>query len=66
MATRSYGYDVDGMTGANALDVSRIGIDLALLTGNTDLLADAYTRSHKELIIMNETRADGIRSDGAF
>ncbi|KAG6875621.1 hypothetical protein C0993_008275 [Termitomyces sp. T159_Od127] len=66
MATRSYGYDVDGMTGANALDVARIGMDLALLTGNTDLLADAYTRSHKELIIMNETRADGIRSDGAF
>ncbi|KAG6888061.1 hypothetical protein C0992_009752 [Termitomyces sp. T32_za158] len=66
MATRSYEYDVDRMTGANALDVARIGKDLALLTSNTDWLVDAYDRSHKELIIMNETRADGIRADGAF
>ncbi|KAG6902658.1 hypothetical protein C0995_013350 [Termitomyces sp. Mi166 len=66
MATRSYQYDVGNMTGANALDVSRIGMDFALLSGDTDWLADAYNRSHKELVIMNEVRADGIRPDGAF
>ncbi|KAG6842755.1 hypothetical protein H0H93_003587, partial [Arthromyces matolae] len=66
MATRSYQYNVGGMTGANALDVSRIAMDFALLTGDVDLLSDAYDRSHKELIIVNAVRADGIRSDGAF
>jgi hypothetical protein len=54
------------MTGANALDVSRIGMDQALLTGNSTLLADAYRRSHVELVIQNDVRADGIRADGAF
>ncbi|KAH0588585.1 hypothetical protein H2248_004415 [Termitomyces sp. 'cryptogamus'] len=66
MATRSYEYNVDGMTGANALDVARIGMDFALLTIDIDWLADAYDRSHKELIIMDDVRADGIRADGAF
>ncbi|KAF8061711.1 polysaccharide lyase family 8 protein [Lyophyllum atratum] len=66
MATRSYQYNVSGLTGANTLDVSRIGMDQALITNNTDLLADAYRRSHEELQIFNGVKADGIRADGAF
>ncbi|GLB35537.1 putative polysaccharide lyase family 8, N terminal alpha-helical domain [Lyophyllum shimeji] len=66
MATRSYEYNVEGMTGANALDVSRIAMDQALITNNVTLLTDAYNRSHKELIIMDDVKADGIRADGAF
>ncbi|KAG6831247.1 hypothetical protein H0H87_005813 [Tephrocybe sp. NHM501043] len=58
--------DLAGITGANTLDISRIAMDLALLTDNTDLLDDAYSRSHKELVIMNSVKADGIRADGAF
>lgn len=54
------------MTGANALDVCRIGMDQALLTSNTTLLADAYRRSHLEVRIMDAVKADGIRADGAF
>ena len=53
-------------TGANALDVSRIGMDQALLTTNSTLLALAYQRLHAELVIQNVVRADGIRADGAF
>ncbi|KAF5386914.1 hypothetical protein D9615_002000 [Tricholomella constricta] len=66
MATRSYNYNVGGLTGANTLDVARIGMDQALITGDYDLLADAYSRSHEELTIMNGVKADGIRADGAF
>lgn len=66
MTTRSYEYNVDGLTGANTLDVSRIGMDQALLTADTDLLAAAYVRSHSDLAIQDQVRADGIRADGAF
>ncbi|KAF8652215.1 hypothetical protein AX16_004493 [Volvariella volvacea WC 439] len=55
-----------GLTGANAIDVARIGMDNALLTGNVTLLEDAYRRVQVELVIQNEVRADGIRADGAF
>lgn len=53
-------------TGANALDVSRIGMDQALQNGDSTLLANAYQRSHVELVIQNAVSADGIRADGAF
>lgn len=66
MTSRSYKYNVDGLTGANTLDVSRIGMDQALFTNDETLLMDAYTRSHKELVIVNGVKADGIRADGAF
>ncbi|KAJ7597074.1 polysaccharide lyase family 8 protein [Mycena floridula] len=55
-----------GNTGANSLDISSIGIDLALLTSNTSLLADAYTHVHNELAIKDGLKADGIRADGSF
>jgi len=66
MLSRSYTFTGMSLTGANALDIARLGMDQALLTGNSTLLADAYGRSHAELIIQNAERADGIRADGAF
>jgi len=54
------------LTGANLLDVAKIGIDLALLTSNVSLLTDAYSRVHNELMIKTPSRADGIRPDGSF
>ena len=64
--SRSYNFTGMSFTGANALDVSRIGMDQALLTMDTTLLDNAYQRSHAEVIIQNAVRADGIRADGAF
>ncbi|KAG6857590.1 hypothetical protein H0H87_000189 [Tephrocybe sp. NHM501043] len=72
MTARSYNTfdtDIPGvgfLTGANTLDVASIGIDLALLTVNATILADAYRRIHLELLIQNVPKADGIRADGAF
>ncbi|KAJ7597075.1 polysaccharide lyase family 8 protein [Mycena floridula] len=54
------------LTGANTLDVAKIGIDLALLTTNTTLIADAYGRVHRELAIQPAVKADGIKPDGSF
>ncbi|KAJ6503511.1 polysaccharide lyase family 8 protein [Mycena vitilis] len=54
------------LTGANALDVAKIGIDLALLTLNASILTDAYARVHSQLVITTPPRADGIRPDGSF
>lgn len=56
----------DGLTGANALDVARIGMDQALLTRNATLLRNAYQRFQSELVIKNKVEADGIRADGSF
>src|SRR6266568_3920010 len=57
---------VGNLTGANALDIANIGIDLALLTNDVSILTDAYQRVHLELEVKNETKADGIRADGSF
>ena len=55
-----------GLTGANALDVASVGIDLWLRTANATLLAQAFGMVNKELAIQNAVRADGIRPDGSF
>ena len=54
------------LTGANLLDVARIGIDEALLNNNASQLTDAYRRIHGEALIQNNIMADGIRADGSF
>lgn len=72
MTSRSYGtfdHNINGvgfLTGANTLDVAKIGIDQALLTYNVTLLTDAYRRVHLELQIKNGIKIDGIRADGSF
>ncbi|TFK41122.1 polysaccharide lyase family 8 protein [Crucibulum laeve] len=69
---RSYGtfdQNINGvgfLTGANTLDVAKIGIDQALLNVNASMLTDAYRRVHLELTIAEEVKADGIRPDGSF
>lgn len=57
---------VGTLTGANALDVAKIGIDQALLTYNVSLITDAYRRVGLELQIKNGIKVDGIRADGSF
>ncbi|KAF8872147.1 chondroitin AC/alginate lyase [Gymnopilus junonius] len=72
MTGRSYGtfdHNINGvgfLTGANTLDVAKIGIDQALLTFNATLLTDAYRRVHLELQVKSGVKVDGIRADGSF
>lgn len=54
------------LTGANILDVAKIGIDGALLSINVTQLTDAFGRIHQEVTIKDAILADGIRSDGSF
>ncbi|KAI0304970.1 galactose mutarotase-like domain-containing protein [Russula brevipes] len=56
----------DFLTGANTLDVAKIGIDLSLLTSNAILIADAYRRIHAEVVIHPGVAVDGIKPDGSF
>ena len=44
----------------------QIGIDLALLSANSSLMAEAYERVHKELAFQPITKYDGMRPDGSF
>ncbi|KAJ3511297.1 hypothetical protein NLJ89_g4185 [Agrocybe chaxingu] len=57
---------VSAITGANALDIASIGIDLGLSAANATLLQDAYSRVHQELAIKDGVKVDGIRADGSF
>lgn len=72
MTGRSYGtfdHYINGvgyLTGANTLDVAKIGIDNSLLNLNVSMLTDAYGRVHSELSIKTQVKADGIRPDGSF
>lgn len=54
------------LTGANILDVSKIGIDGALLSINASQLTDAFGRVHQEVTVKDNVQADGIRPDGTF
>ncbi|KXN89990.1 Chondroitinase-AC [Leucoagaricus sp. SymC.cos] len=58
--------EVSFLTGANILDVAKIGIDGALLNLNDTQITDAYGRIHQEVVIHQEIKADGIRPDGSF
>ena len=65
----TFGRFVNGLgflTGANTLDVAKIGIDSGLLTDNATVIADGYARIHAEVVVQNATKADGIRADGSF
>lgn len=71
MTTRSYAtFDRSKrpgfLAGANVLDIGKIGVDGALLTGNYTMLVGAYKNIHSELTIRDEAKADGIRPDGSF
>ncbi|KAI0825160.1 galactose mutarotase-like protein [Trametes gibbosa] len=72
ITTRAFGtfdHNVNGLgflTGANTLDVAKIGIDSGLLINNASILTDGYGRIHKEVVVQNAVKADGIRPDGSF
>ena len=63
------GTSVNGLgvpTGANLLDIAKIGIDNGLLNQDASLISDAYSKIHAEVVIENSNLADGIRADGSF
>lgn len=69
ISARSYDTFYEGksfLTGANILDVAKIGIDLALLTSNTTLITEAYGRINAEISIQPGVKVDGIKPDGSF
>ena len=72
MTGRTYavlGHSINGLgvaTGANLLDIAKIGIDNGLLNQNVTIIADAYSRIHAEVTIQNAIASDGIRADGSF
>ncbi|KAL1742014.1 polysaccharide lyase family 8 protein [Schizophyllum fasciatum] len=54
------------LTGANVLDLAKIGADAALLAKNATLLVDAYSRVHAQLVYSMKVKNDGIKADGSF
>ncbi|KAI0365220.1 galactose mutarotase-like protein [Pilatotrama ljubarskyi] len=72
ITTRAFGtfdHNVNGLgfaTGANTLDIAKIGIDSGLLINNASILTDGYGRIHREVVVQNAVKADGIRPDGSF
>ncbi|KAG1833845.1 polysaccharide lyase family 8 protein [Suillus variegatus] len=69
---RAYGtfdHYVNGIgyiTGSNALDLAKIGIDEGLLVVNISMIVDAFTRIHETVVIEQPVGSDGIRPDGSF
>lgn len=65
----TFGTNITGvgfLTGANTLDVAKIGLDQGLRSGNKSLVTDAFTKIHNEVVIQQNSTADGIRPDGSF
>ncbi|KXN90692.1 Chondroitinase-AC [Leucoagaricus sp. SymC.cos] len=58
--------EVSFMTGANVLDIAKIGIDGALLNLNVTQLTEAYQHIHETVVLQLEIKIDGIRPDGSF
>ena len=69
ISARAYDTFYEGksfLTGANVLDVAKIGIGLALLTSNASLITEAYGRINAEVVIEPGVMVDGIKPDGSF
>ncbi|KAI0271375.1 polysaccharide lyase family 8 protein [Gloeopeniophorella convolvens] len=69
ISARSYDTFYEGksfLTGANILDVAKVGIDLALSTNNVSLITEAYGRINAEVVIEPGIMVDGIKPDGSF
>jgi len=69
ISARAYDTFYEGkgfLAGANILDVAKIGVDLALLTSNTTLITEAYSRINAEIVIQAGVMIDGIKPDGSF
>ncbi|RDX55891.1 galactose mutarotase-like protein [Lentinus brumalis] len=72
MTSRTAATLVDGvqgmgqLTGANTLDVAKITIDGGLLASNATQIAEGYKHVHSEVVVRDDIKADGIRSDGSF
>ncbi|THH13551.1 hypothetical protein EW146_g6685 [Bondarzewia mesenterica] len=70
MSSRPYDMFYEGhkgyLSGANILDVAKVGIDVALLTTNITLISEAYDRIHAEVVIEPGIMVDGIKPDGSF
>lgn len=72
MILRAYGIfgnfirGIGFLTGANTLDVAKIGLDQGLRASNLSLVTNAYARVHAEVVIQQGLSADGIRPDGSF
>ncbi|EGN94539.1 polysaccharide lyase family 8 protein [Serpula lacrymans var. lacrymans S7.3] len=61
-----YVHGLGYLTGANTLDVAKVGIDQGILALNVSLITDAYQRIHETVVIEPTVKADGIRPDGSF
>ena len=57
---------VSSITGANALDISSIGLDKGLLNQDATLVSSAFDRIHAEVVVQSGVKVDGIRADGSF
>lgn len=72
MILRTYGtfdHYINGvgyLTGANTLDVAKIGLDQGLRVMNVSLITNAYARVHQEVVVQSAVSSDGIRPDGSF
>jgi hypothetical protein len=54
------------VSGANILDMSRIGIDYALRVNNATLVAEGFSRIHAQLVVEPGVKIDGIKPDGRW
>ncbi|KAG0169856.1 hypothetical protein DFQ30_003145 [Apophysomyces sp. BC1015] len=59
-------YSIGNMTGSNMLDVSSIGMTLAILKGNATIMTDALKHFYGEIAVTSNISADGIKPDGSF
>ncbi|TFK57256.1 polysaccharide lyase family 8 protein [Heliocybe sulcata] len=69
ITTRAYSTFTSGqgfVSGANILDIAKIGVDEGLRTSNASLLVDAFGKIHDEVQIHDAVASDGIRRDGSF
>jgi hypothetical protein len=54
------------VSGANILDMSKIGIDQAVRVNNATSATEAYGRIHAQMILSPGIQVDGIKPDGSF
>ncbi|KZV87023.1 galactose mutarotase-like protein [Exidia glandulosa HHB12029] len=65
-AFSTFGTGAGFLAGANILDIASIGVSSGVLSNDTAIVADAFSRINAEVVVHPEVKVDGIKPDGSF
>lgn len=65
-STFTFTANVGFLAGANILDIASIGVSSGVLSNDSSVVADAFSKINAEVVVHPDVKVDGIKPDGSF